>query len=49
MIRKGTEQDIPHIAAIYEHIHDNEESGRTTVGWVRGTRPARPWRPMTCS
>ena len=39
MIRKGTEQDIPHIAAIYEHIHDNEESGRSTVGWIRGVYP----------
>ena len=36
MIRKGTQQDIPYIAAIYEHIHDNEESGRSTVGWIRG-------------
>lgn len=39
MIRKGTEQDIPHIAAIYEHIHDNEESGRSIVGWIRGVYP----------
>ena len=39
MIRKGTQQDIPYIAAIYEHIHDNEESGRSTVGWIRGVYP----------
>ena len=39
MIRKGTQQDIPYIAAIYEHIHDNEESGRSTVGWIRGGYP----------
>ena len=39
MIRKGTQQDIPHIAAIYEHIHDNEESGKSTVGWIRGVYP----------
>ena len=39
MIRKGTEQDIPHIAAIYEHIHDNEECGKSTVGWIRGVYP----------
>ena len=39
MIRKGIEQDIPHIAAIYEHIHDNEECGKSTVGWIRGVYP----------
>lgn len=39
MIRKGTEQDIPRIAAIYEHIHGNEESGKSTVGWIRGVYP----------
>ena len=39
MIRKGTQQDIPHIAAIYAHIHDNEESGKSTVGWIRGVYP----------
>ena len=32
MIRKGSEQDIPHIAAIYENIHDNEECGKSNVG-----------------
>lgn len=39
MIRKGIEQDIPHIAAIYENIHDNEECGKSTVGWIRGVYP----------
>ena len=39
MIRKGIEQDIPHIAAIYEHIHDNEECGKSTVGWILGVYP----------
>ena len=39
MIRKCFEQDIPHIAAIYEHIHDNEECGKSTVGWIRGVYP----------
>ena len=53
MIRKGIEQDIPHIAAIYENIHDNEECGKSTVGWIRGVYPtadtARRWTPTTCS
>lgn len=54
MIRKGIEQDIPHIAAIYEHIHDNEECGKSTVGWIaaytpRRIRPVRRWTPTTCS
>ena len=39
MIRKGTEKDIPQIAAIYEHVHDNEECGKSTVGWIRGIYP----------
>lgn len=54
MIRKGIEQDIPHIAAIYENIHDNEECGKSTVGWIRGVYPTadtavRRWTPTTCS
>lgn len=39
MIRKATLADIPSIAAIYDHIHDSEEQGRSTVGWIRGVYP----------
>ncbi|MFR2155887.1 MAG: hypothetical protein ACLS43_01445 [Evtepia gabavorous] len=35
------------IAAIYDHIHTEEEAGRATVGWVRGSIPPGrlPWTP----
>ena len=39
MIRKGREQDLPQVAAIYDHILTEEEAGRSTVGWVRGVYP----------
>ena len=39
MIRKAEERDIPAIAAIYEAIHDAEESGAVTIGWMRGVYP----------
>lgn len=39
VIRKAREQDIPAVAAIYEAIHDAEEAGKTTIGWMRGTYP----------
>lgn len=39
MIRKASENDIAAVAAIYEHIHDNEEAGRVCIGWVRGVYP----------
>ena len=39
MVRKGTEKDIPQVAAIYEHIHDGEERGTSTVGWIRNVYP----------
>lgn len=38
-IRKGTAADIPQIAAIYDRIHDQEEAGRVSIGWVRGVYP----------
>ena len=37
--RKGTKDDIPQIAQIYDHILTEEESGRTVIGWVRGVYP----------
>lgn len=39
MFRKATEEDIPVIAEIYEHIHTEEEAGRTSVGWIRNVYP----------
>ena len=39
MIRKAAELDIPAIAEIYEDIHTGEETGRTTIGWIRGVYP----------
>ena len=39
MIRKATEADIPAVAAIYERIHDAEDAGRLTTGWMRGVYP----------
>lgn len=39
--RKATQEDIASIAAIYERTHDEEEAGKTTIGWVRGIYPVR--------
>lgn len=39
LIRKGSEKDLPQIALIYDDILKEEESGRTSVGWVRGIYP----------
>lgn len=39
MVRKATAADIPQIAAIYARIHDGEEAGRTTIGWLRDVYP----------
>lgn len=36
---KATERDIAEISAIYERIHDEEESRKTSIGWVRGVYP----------
>ena len=41
IIRKATEADIPFIAAVYDDIHDREESGETTTGWLRGIYPVQ--------
>ena len=39
MIRKAVAADIDAVAAIYERVHDGEEAGRTTIGWIRGVYP----------
>ncbi len=41
MFRKATLQDLDRIAALYEAAHDEDEAGRTKVGWRRGTYPVR--------
>lgn len=38
-IRKGKAEDIPGVVKIYEHIMDNEESGKNVTGWIRGVYP----------
>ena len=38
-IRKGTLADIHQITAIYDRVLTGEESGRTTIGWIRGVYP----------
>jgi len=38
-IRKACAFDIPAVAGIYEQIHDEEEAGRVSIGWVRGIYP----------
>ncbi len=40
-IREATKNDIDSIEAIYENIHDGEEKGLTTIGWIRGIYPTR--------
>ena len=40
-IRKATSNDINSIEKIYENIHDEEEKGITTIGWVRDIYPTR--------
>lgn len=38
-IRRAVLEDIPHIAAIYDHILTEEEQGRAVIGWIRGVYP----------
>ena len=38
-IRKAVQEDIPKIAAIYDRILTEEESGRAAIGWIRGVYP----------
>ena len=38
-IRKAIAADVPAVSDIYEAIHTAEETGLTTIGWVRGVYP----------
>ena len=40
-IREATKNDIDSIERIYENIHDEEEKGLTTIGWIRNIYPTR--------
>ena len=40
-IRKATIQDISDVEAIYNEIHDAEDAGKITTGWIRGVYPVR--------
>lgn len=39
MIRKAVSSDLHAIAAIYRRIHDAEEAGASTTGWLRAVYP----------
>ena len=39
MIQLATASDLSAIAAIYGRIHDAEEAGQLTTGWLRGVYP----------
>ena len=40
-IRKAVQADLDGIETIYSRIHDGEEQGLTTTGWIRGIYPTR--------
>ena len=40
-IRKARGTDIDNIVKIYERVHDGEEKGLTTTGWIRNVYPTR--------
>ena len=37
-IRKATTQDIDAVAEIYAHIHEQEQAGKATIGWLQRPR-----------
>lgn len=39
MIRKATADDIGAVSKIYDEIHDSEEKGELSVGWIKGVYP----------
>ena len=41
MFRKAVQADLDAIVSIYSAIHDREESGLSTTGWVRSIYPTR--------
>ena len=41
MIRKAKTGDLDAVESLYEGIHDAEEAGLITTGWIRGIYPKR--------
>ncbi len=41
MIRKATEADLDAVEIIYDELHDAEECGEISIGWIRGIYPTR--------
>ena len=41
MIRKAAASDIDAVEKIYDELHQAEEEGTTTIGWLRGIYPVR--------
>lgn len=41
MIRKAVHTDLDGVVAIYNEIHQLQEEGAITVGWIRGVYPTR--------
>ena len=41
IIRKATAQDIDAIEKIYDRIHEAEDAGKITTGWITGVYPVR--------
>lgn len=41
IIRPGTEADVEAVTQIYDHILNMEETGKMTVGWIRGIYPTK--------
>ena len=39
-IRKAEKKDIDAVAAIYAHIHEQERTGKATIGWLPGINPS---------
>ena len=40
-IRKALTSDLDAVAAIYDRVHDAQDSGQLTTGWIRGVYPTR--------
>ena len=40
-IRKAERHDLDAVEALYEAVHDAEEAGMQTIGWIRGVYPVR--------
>ena len=40
-VRKATASDLEAVEGIYNELHQAEEDGQITVGWVRGVYPTR--------